>query len=66
MKTINSFVDVNAWLGPWPFQYFHDDSARLLEEVHGARADLVIVRLPQRAAAAGPEFLHGENNLLKR
>jgi len=31
MKTINSFVDVNAWLGPWPFQYFHDDSARLLE-----------------------------------
>jgi uncharacterized protein len=31
MKTGHALVDVNAWLGPWPFQYFHDDSARRLE-----------------------------------
>ncbi len=26
-----SLLDVNAWLGSWPFQYFHDGTARLLE-----------------------------------
>jgi predicted TIM-barrel fold metal-dependent hydrolase len=31
MDTRLNVVDVNAWLGPWPFQYFHDDTAARLE-----------------------------------
>jgi predicted TIM-barrel fold metal-dependent hydrolase len=31
MKNGNPLVDVNAWLGSWPFQYVNDDTARLLE-----------------------------------
>ena len=34
--------------------------------VHRARANLMVVRLPQRAASAGPEFLEIKNDLLKR
>ncbi len=34
--------------------------------IHRARADLMIVGLPQRAAAAGPVILQRENDLLKR
>ena len=30
MKT--PYLDVNAWLGAWPFQYFRDDTAAKLEE----------------------------------
>ena len=32
MNNAHACLDVNAWLGSWPFQYFHDDSARRLED----------------------------------
>ncbi len=28
-----ALVDVNAWLGAWPFQYFHEDTARRLDDL---------------------------------
>jgi predicted TIM-barrel fold metal-dependent hydrolase len=28
---MSGIIDVNVWLGAWPFQYFHDSSARALE-----------------------------------
>jgi predicted TIM-barrel fold metal-dependent hydrolase len=33
MSAKGAIVDVNVWLGSWPFQYFRDDSARKLERL---------------------------------
>ena len=44
MSATAGIVDVNAWLGVWPFQYFRDDTARKLEnrlEAEGIEQALV-------------------------
>src|SRR5690242_5746421 len=33
MAKSTSLVDVNAWLGAWPFQYFHQDTAARLDDL---------------------------------
>jgi predicted TIM-barrel fold metal-dependent hydrolase len=63
MKT--PYLDVNAWLGAWPFQYFHDDTAAQLErrlEAEGIASALV----GSPEAAFNPDCLEANRRLVKR
>ena len=65
MSSESSIVDVNAWLGPWPFQYFHDDTARRLESRLAAEGiGHAMVGSPE--AAFNPDCLAVNRLLLKR
>ena len=58
-------IDVNAWLGHWPYQYFHDDTAALLEERLSAEGvGLALVGSPE--AALNPDCLETNRILLQR
>jgi hypothetical protein len=63
MKT--PWVDVNAWLGAWPFQYFHDDTAgRLEERLEAVGIGRALVGSPE--AAFNHDCLAANRLLLKR
>ncbi len=65
MKTAHPLVDVNAWLGPWPFQYFHDDTARLLEaRLLAEGIGAALVGSPE--AAFNPDCMAADKLLLSR
>ena len=63
---VAAIVSADRWLDVGHVPRFRAEHAQRGGRVHRARADLMVVRLPQRAAAAGPEFLQRENDLLKR
>jgi hypothetical protein len=63
MKT--PYLDVNAWLGAWPFQYFRDDTAAKLEErLAGEGFARALVGTPE--AAFNHDCLAANRLLLKR
>ncbi len=63
MKT--PYLDVNAWLGAWPFQYFHDDTAGKLEErLAAAGIGRALVGSPE--AAFNHDCLAANRLLVKR
>jgi hypothetical protein len=65
MDSRGSIVDVNAWLGSWPFQYFRDDSARRLEGRLAAEGiGTALVGSPE--AAFNPDCLAVNRLLLRR
>jgi hypothetical protein len=65
MSGRHSIVDVNAWLGSWPFQYFRDDSAGRLERRLVAEGiTCALVGTPE--AAFNADCLAANRLLLKR
>ena len=65
MESRGSIVDVNTWLGSWPFQYFRDDSARRLESRLAAEGiGHALVGSPE--AAFNPDCLAVNRLLLRR
>jgi len=59
------FIDVNTWLGPWPFQYFRDDSAGRLESRLTAEG-IAHAMVGSPEAAFNPDSLAVNRILLKR
>jgi hypothetical protein len=62
---MNGVIDVNAWLGQWPFQYFHDETAALLQERLAAEGvTCALVGSPE--GAFNPDCLASNRILLRR
>ncbi len=65
MKSGHILVDVNVWLGPWPFQYFHDDDAgKLSARLSAEGIAHAMVGSPE--AAFNPDCMAVNRLLLKR
>jgi hypothetical protein len=65
MKGDLSIIDVNAWLGQWPFQYFRDETAALLEKRLAAEGvTRALVGSPE--GAFNPDCLETNRVLLRR
>ena len=60
-----SIVDVNVWLGSWPFQYFQLDTARRLEN-HLAAEGISRALVGSPEAAFNPDCMASNRLLLKR
>ena len=60
-----TIVDVNAWLGSWPFQYFQLDTARRLQN-HLAAEGVARALVGSPEAAFNPDCMASNRLLLKR
>ncbi len=62
---IGGLVDVNAWLGSWPFQYFHEATAAILADRLAAEG-ITAAAVGNPEAAFNPDIMESNRILVRR